>query len=152
MMLSYHPGPPSISANNKCNESIMNARKPTKNQWCLVGNIKPDKSGLKAKEVKSFAPGAKVYCLPGPWGEAYEQFTVVGHHQQANRFVAMVTSVDKIENWRAQAAYNPRVLDLLEKSAKENEQKNWTSRGQVETYIKGIRQSASERAARKLER
>lgn len=128
----------------------MNARKPTKHQWCLVGNIKQDKPGSKPKEVKGFAPGAKVYCLPGPWGETYEQFTVVGHHQQANRFVAMVTSVEKIENWRAQAAYNPRVLELLEKSAQETEKKMWRSRGQIETYIKGMMQSANERAAKRI--
>ncbi|MGR8948660.1 MAG: hypothetical protein ACU84Q_11470 [Gammaproteobacteria bacterium] len=127
----------------------MSARKTAKNQWCLVGNIKEEKVGPKKKPVKSFAPGAKVYCLPGPWGEPYEQLTVVGHHQQANRFVAMVTSVDKIENWRAQAAYNPRVLELLAKSARETDKQNWTSKAQVESYIEGIKKSASDRLARK---
>lgn len=118
-----------------------NRRKP---RWCLVGNIVSERPG-ETRDPKSFAPGAKVYCLPAPWGDGYEQITVIGHHQQANRFVAMVTSGDRIENWRAQAVYNAEVMRLLEKAARDSGRPAWSSRQEVTAYVEAIRKHLAAR-------
>ena len=108
-------------------------------QWCLIGNIVERKAPASKRSVKSFVPGAKVYCLPAPWGDGYDQFNVIGHHQEANRFVMKATAGDRIENGRAQAVYNAEVRALLDKTAQESGRRNWSSRQEVETYIKAIK-------------
>jgi hypothetical protein len=124
----------------------MTDEKPKRTQWCLIGNIIKDKPGAKQRSVKNFAPGAKVYCLPATWGDGYDQFNVIGHHQEANRFVAMVSSGDRIENWRAKAVYSAEVIHLLDKTARDSGRRNWTSRKDVETYIAAIKKHLAGRS------
>ncbi len=125
----------------------MAAAKPALKQWCLVGNIVAAKAGAAPRATQHFAPGAKVYCLPAAWGDGYDQFTVIGHHQQANRYVAMVSPGERIGNWRAQAVYHADIARLLAQAAADSARRNWRSRQEVQTYVVAIKTYLATRAA-----
>ena len=118
-------------------------------QWCLVGNIVEQRGYEELREsrpgTKHFSPGTKVYCLPAQWGDGYENIVVIGHHRGSKNLVRMVIRSDWVTNWRAQVVYKPAVLKKL--SQAEEQYRNWSTKEQVDAYMKSILDYSSKRTA-----
>ena len=86
-------------------------------RWCLVGNIvKSHPFGEEKEErygTKQFAPGSKVYCAPGQWGDGYENIVVIGRPRYGKQFIQIVMPSKRIENFRARKVFNPAVLKIM---------------------------------------
>jgi|SRR5579872_6961537 len=110
---------------------------PAESQWCLVGNIVEQRSYGEGHQMrpgtKHFSGGTKVYCLPGQWGDGFEQIIVIGRHRGSKQFKTMVISSDWVTNWRAKVVYNPEVLRRIKMATKCG---NWQSQDQVDEYVK----------------
>ena len=56
-------------------------------RWCLVGNIVQTHEYGENHETrigaKHFSPGTKVYCMPGNWGDGYENIVVIAKHRKS---------------------------------------------------------------------
>ena len=89
-------------------------------RWCLVGNIVQEHRYSENGEIrlgtKHFAPGAKVYCAPGQWGDGYEQIVVIGSPRHGKRFIEIVMPFKKIEEFRIQKVFNPLLLKMMQDS------------------------------------
>jgi hypothetical protein len=109
-------------------------------QWCLVGNIVEHRRFGEEHELhsgtKHFSPGAKVYCLPAQWGDGYENIVVIGRHRGSKNLVCMIIRSDWVTNWRAEVVYKPAVLRKLKQA--EKEYRNWTTKEEIEIYLKSI--------------
>lgn len=86
-------------------------------RWCLVGNVVGPhpygESGEERTGTKQFAPGAKVYCAPGQWGDGYEKIVVIGHPRRGKPWIEIVMPFKSIENFRVQKVFRPAVLDIM---------------------------------------
>jgi hypothetical protein len=86
--------------------------------WCPVANMKAERPyGPGGEETKRggshFAPGAKLYCDQGRWGDRYDKIAVVGHHRGSHRYATMIVSSAWLTNWRVELAYSPHVIREL---------------------------------------
>ena len=77
----------------------------------LVANVREDS--------KHFSRGAKVYVLPGLWGDGGESLTVFGHHKgsRGKRMTRIVVRGRLLQNFRVQCSGDPRVLEFYEGGA-----------------------------------
>ena len=83
--------------------------------WCPVANVadtRPYGEGGKEtrRGTKHFPPGAKVYCFPALWADAYESVKVVGRHRGSHRYVTMIVESRWLINRRADLVYSPHVI------------------------------------------
>lgn len=89
-------------------------------RWCLVGNVVKTHPFGDSKEerrgTKQFAPGAKVYCAPGQWGDGYEQIVVIGHPRHGKHLIQVVMPSKRIENFRVQKVFKPAVLNIMKQN------------------------------------
>jgi hypothetical protein len=82
--------------------------------WCVCANVKPEAYGnATSAGTRQFRAGALLWCLPPRWGDGYERITVIGYRRGSVRLVAMVMPSERLTNWRAKVAYNPKVLRLI---------------------------------------
>ena len=86
-------------------------------RWCLVANIVKEHPFGEQKEIrhgtKHFAPGAKVYCAKSMWGDGYESIGVLGSPRHGKQFIEIVMDRRRIENFRIQKVFNPKILDIM---------------------------------------
>jgi hypothetical protein len=113
-------------------------------QWCLVGNIIEAHPYGQEHEIrrgsKHFTPGTKVYCLPTRW-DGFDRIMVIGLHRGSKRFVTTIMSSEHITNWRAKLIYEPQVLRKLADAAWTSGGRyshNWSSKEEVETYVRWL--------------
>lgn len=86
--------------------------------WCLIGNIVENYPFGVNNQIqngtKHFSPKSKVYCLPGQWGDGYENIKVIGRHRNTNRYVCITMQSKLITNWRLQKVYRPYILNVMQ--------------------------------------
>jgi hypothetical protein len=84
--------------------------------WCPVANLKehpyPSEALQTFRGSKHFAPRAKVYCFPPPWGDE-RKFPVIGHHRASHRLVIMVVPFHWLTAWRVELVYSPTLIRLM---------------------------------------
>ena len=106
--------------------------------WCATANVKKeilfgDEHVLK-KGTKHFRGGAKVYIADAYWGMC-DSVTVIGHHRGSGRFVKIDIHVKRLENFRLELVYSPKVLELIKENIGE---KNIESRSYTKEYAEKI--------------
>ena len=93
--------------------------------WCLVANVKENPKHLANKLLrgtKHFGPGAKVYCFPPQWGDGYEHVRVIGRQRVSKKYICIIMSSKKLENWRLERVYSPYVIRRM------REMNGWTDK------------------------
>lgn len=122
---------------------------PPSSQWCLVGNIVSERAygpggQMTRRGTKHFPAGAKVYCLPGQWGDGYDQIIVIGRHRGSHTFRTMIIDSAWVTHWRAQVVYSPEVLRRIYIATAPGHC-NWTSQEHVEEYVQILKQREAQR-------
>ena len=82
--------------------------------YCLVGNIIDKHEFGENKEIrygtKHFAPGTKVYCYPGNFGDGYERIYVVGKPRKTFKLIKVIMKTEYITNFRLKKVYDKRII------------------------------------------
>ena len=85
--------------------------------WCATANLKKENTfgeeGIKRRGTKHFRGGAKVYIADAYWGMC-NSVTVVGHHRASGRYVKIDIHVKRLENFRLELVYSPKVAALIQ--------------------------------------
>lgn len=97
--------------------------------WCLVGNIKESHyhgvDKVSTKGTKYFNAGAKVYCFPSKWGDAYERIWVIGQNRKSKKPITIIINSDLITNWRLKKVHDPIIIKKMkEKNGWDNTNKS----------------------------
>ena len=88
-------------------------------RWCLVGNVVQTHEYGENHETrigtKHFSPGTKVYCMPGNWGDGYENIVVIAKHRKSFKYIEIIMPRKHIENFRMKKVFKPAVLRFMKK-------------------------------------
>jgi hypothetical protein len=86
--------------------------------WCAAANVKKENSfGAERVErpgTKHFRGGAKVYIADVYWGMC-DSVTVIGHHRNSGRYIKIDIHVKRLENFRLELVYSPKVAALIDR-------------------------------------
>ena len=86
--------------------------------WCATASVKKESSfgveRVKRAGTKHFRGGAKVYIADAYWGMC-DSVTVIGHHRASGRFIKIDIHVKRLENFRLELVYSPKVAALIDK-------------------------------------
>ena len=83
--------------------------------------------GAAGRGPRHFRAGAKLWCLRGWWGDGYERVRVIGHHRGvAHRPIEIVIDRQILTNFRAKAAYDPRLVAAIRRTGA------WRDQAEVE--------------------
>jgi hypothetical protein len=84
--------------------------------WCATASVKGENmfgaEHLKKKGTKHFRGGAKVYIVDAYWGMC-DSVTVIGHHRANGRYIKIDIHVKRLENFRLELVYSPRVENII---------------------------------------
>ena len=85
--------------------------------WCAVASVKRENTfgedRVKRPGTKHFRGGAKVYIADAYWGTC-DSVTVVGHHRGGGRYIKIDVHVKRLENFRLELVYSPKVAALIQ--------------------------------------
>ncbi len=85
----------------------------------MVGNIVQTHEYGENHETrigaKHFSPGTKVYCMPGNWGDGYENIVVIAKHRKSFKYIEIIMPRKHIENFRMKKVFKPAVLRFMKK-------------------------------------
>lgn len=84
--------------------------------WCATASVKKEmafgEERVKRRGTKHFRGGAKVYIVGAYWGMC-NSVTVVGHHRASGRYIKIDIHVKRLENFRLELVYSPRVAEFI---------------------------------------
>lgn len=87
--------------------------------FCIVANVVNEcfygEDKILHYGTKHFSPGTKVYIIDWYLGTC-ERVMVVGLHKRTKKLIAIVISVDRIENVRVQKIYQPKIKAFIQRS------------------------------------
>jgi len=84
--------------------------------WCATANVKKEilfgEEHILRKGTKHFRGGAKVYIVDAYWGMC-NSVSVVGHHRANGRYIKIDIHVKRLESFRLELVYSPRVAEFI---------------------------------------
>jgi hypothetical protein len=113
--------------------------------FCVVANVAAEtahgEDGLDIRRgIKHFTAGAKVWVLPIQWGDGGEKLIVVGRHRgSAGPYIRMVISRAHLTNLRVRPIYSPRLLHMLTKPYRHDQDRGpelWQSHEEAEEFVR----------------
>jgi hypothetical protein len=85
--------------------------------YCWVSNVVDERLYGRDKVVREgtqhFRPGAKLYCLPSSWGDAYESLCVLGQPRKSRHFIKLIFRRREMTNFRIEKVRDKRVIREL---------------------------------------
>jgi hypothetical protein len=85
--------------------------------WCATANIKEEtlygQEHIVRKGTRHFRGGAKVYIVDAYWGMC-NSVTVIGHHRANGRYIKIDIHVKRLENFRLELVYSPKIIALID--------------------------------------
>jgi hypothetical protein len=85
--------------------------------YCWVSNIVNEhlygQDKIVREGTKHFRPGAKLYCLPSSWGDAYESLCVLGQPRRTHHFIKLILKRREMTNFRIERVRDKRVIREL---------------------------------------
>jgi hypothetical protein len=85
--------------------------------WCAAANVKKEilfgQEHIVRKGTRHFRGGAKVYIVDAHWGMC-NSVTVIGHHRATGRYIKIDIHVKRLEKFRLELVYSPKVIALID--------------------------------------
>ena len=106
--------------------------------WCATATVKKEniygEDHIKKVGTKHFRGGAKVYIADAYWGMC-NSATVIGHHRSSGRYVKIDIHIKRLENFRLELVYSPKVAELIRRNSDE---KYVESKGYTKEYAEKL--------------
>ena len=100
---------------NRTNEQLEKANE-IEPFWCATASVKKENAfgeeRVQRRGTKHFRGGAKVYIVDAYWGMC-DSVTIVGHFRRGGRYIKIDIHVKRLENFRLELVYSPRVADFI---------------------------------------
>lgn len=101
---------------DKFHEAITYAPIDLSPVWNIVAEVKDrtyEVKGVEVQGTKHFNPHDKVYPHTVHSGDGYERTYITGMQKDTGKYITLIGSVDRFENWRIETVTNPIVVYYL---------------------------------------